>query len=303
MNPDRLRVLEKASVEARASRAPWHAHAKALIAAIDAADDQDEVAELLAASARASGLSLQILKRYISVLRRTRDAAALAALKVETLVSPVFNAQEVAVRLYERAPEQGLQSLKDLAERRVTLATLRERLADAPTIDSAGERARVAVQQAKSLKRDLMETALSTSAERIWGRGAKAQLRVRLLYFGMKGFEIIGADGSVVAGVDLLTPDMRQSRDYLANWISRPLTIAPFFEKFYLAFAPVASEDIVGRSIELLAWLQYDWIGVLTVDRDGNVTVAREPSGDPTPNLVNRYEALKRRFPASRRLG
>ncbi|WP_256807637.1 hypothetical protein [Bradyrhizobium sp. Bra64] len=303
MTPERLHALENAILEARTSRAPWYVHAKFLISALDAADDQDEEAELLAASRRASGLSIQILKRYISVLRRTRDAAAVAALKVENLLSPVFNAQEVAIRLFERAPEQGLQSLKDLAERRVTLVTLRERLADAPSIGSPGERSRLVMQQAKSLKRDLMESALSASAELIWGSGAKAQLRVRLLYFGIKGLEVIGADGSIVAGVDLLTPDIRQNRDYLANSISRPLTIAPFFQKFYLAFAPVASEDIVGRSIDLLKWLQYDWIGVLTVDRDGRVTVAREPSGDPTPNLVNRYEALKRKFAATRRPG
>jgi hypothetical protein len=301
--PDRDVALLAAVMTTQSTRAPWFELARVIIEGLDAAADGDESAEIIAAVARASGLSSRIIKRYVVLLRRTREIAALSMVGVESLLSPVFNAQEVAVRLHDRSPETGFESLKELAADGVTLAKLRMRLAEAPLGGiTPGERARIAMIRTRGMKRELMEQAIAAACEGLWGKGSFARRRPRLMYVGKNGMEVIGEDGSVVAGIDLMFPDVRLNRDYLDKAVAPALAIAPFFSEFFLAFAPVASDDTIGRAIALIDWLNYSWIGLLSIHQNGKVEVRRKPSGRPSPDMTLKYEALKRKFPASRRL-
>jgi hypothetical protein len=90
----------------------------------DAAADGDIAADMKAAAEDGTGLSGQILGRYVSLLSRIKRIAAEEGVAVESLLSPVFNAQEVAARLYDRAPGIGIESLLDIERVRSLCLTL-----------------------------------------------------------------------------------------------------------------------------------------------------------------------------------
>jgi hypothetical protein len=286
--------------------APWFRIASVLASVCEAADrgfDTDqEAGEIFAEASKAAGLSAQLLKRYVGVLRRTGSIADGAHLPIESLLSTMFNLQEVAVRLCERSPNEGIESLRDLAsgQSHYGLATFRKLLANAPAASGSAERMRRQIQGAKALGRSVTARAITEARVSLWGAGATVRPRPRLLYFGGSGLEVIGGDGSVVAGIDLMVPHPGENRDVLAARAATSLSLAPFFREFYLAFAPNAGDDAPARAEALLEWLGYSWIGVIVVAPEGRATVRRKAGGSPTPDLSGRYEALKRKFPGGR---
>lgn len=287
--------------------APWFKIASAIAAVCEAADrgpyypDQD-AGQIFAAASKAAGLSPQLLKRYVGVLRRTEAIAIGAYLSIESLLSTMFNLQEVAVRLCERSPDKGIESLKDLAagKSHYGLSTFRQLLANAPAAAGSAERMRREIQGAKAWGRSVTERAITEARESIWGAGATVRPRPRLRYFAGSGLEVIGGDGSVVAGIDLMVPHPGENRDVLEARAATSLSLAPFFREFHLAFAPNAGDDAPARAEALLDWLGYSWIGVIVVEPEGRATVRRKAGGTPTPDLSGRYEALKRKFPGGR---
>jgi hypothetical protein len=259
-----------------------------------------EATRIIAASAKATGLSPQVLKRYVAVLRRTEVIAEREGLPLESLLSSMFNVQEVAVRLCDRSPDEGLQSLKDVvAGRGYGLSTFRRLLAQAPMAVASPERARREIQRAKANGRDRAEAAIEAARETMWGDGAVVRRRPRLRYFGGVGLEVIGGNGDVVAGVELMVPHPGENREILASRAASSLALAPFFREFFLAFASAQGDDAAGRAVSLLEWLEYGWIGVIAVDSEGRAEVRRKPVGVPTPDMSGRYEALLRKFSAT----
>lgn len=303
MKSEHRKLFTREIQGAKATGAAWHVLARLMIRGFDSAEDDQEVSELRSAAKDVTGLSPQILKRYVALLRRTQKIAGKAGVETETLLSPVFNAQEVAARLYDRSPEAGIEALEQLKKGEVTLAQLRTRLAGTPaSAANPAEFARSAVVRTRTLNTDLIDRALKNSAEHLWGKESELKRRPRLMYFGKFGYEVIGDDGSVLAGVDVMFPDPRLNQDYLAGNVAPSLLLAPFFKKFYFAFAPTTDDGVVGRAEALLDWLGFGWVGIVKIQRDGSIDTVRKPVGSPVPDQTGKYEALKRKFPAGRNL-
>ncbi|MFX7844923.1 hypothetical protein ABTK14_21985, partial [Acinetobacter baumannii] len=81
---------------------------------------------------KATRLSPGVLRRYVLLLDRLRSIAAIEGLERDALLSPVFNAAEVAVRIYDRNATAGISSLRELKAGEVTLVQLRDRLTKVP---------------------------------------------------------------------------------------------------------------------------------------------------------------------------
>jgi hypothetical protein len=159
---------------------------------------------------------------------------------------------------------------------RVALRACNRRVNDAgnaPAPAGSAERIWREIQSAKASGRSLAERAISEARETLWGAGATVRPRPRLRYFSGSGLEVIGGDGSVVAGIDLMVPHPGENRDVLASRAATPLSLAPFFREFHLAFAPNAGDDAPDRAEALLEWPSYSWIGVIVVDQEGWATV------------------------------
>jgi len=163
-----------------------------------------------------------------------------------------------------------------------------------------------------------VESALREGGAAIFGAPYRTLRRPKLRFIGNAGHEVIAVDGSVLAGVDVLFPDDRLGHDALDRHLGRSLLLAPFFRKFYVAFPSSAEtddgpatwvgdssskgmfdRDMVSRTVELLDWLKYDWIGVLVAVDGKTLKEIRPSTGLPTPDMTARYEAYLRRYASS----
>jgi hypothetical protein len=297
---ERRERLKSAMTAAKSSGAPWFEYANIMIRASEGAEDDDEIMDLGVASQEAIGLSSQILKRFVELLRKTQKLAATSGNDLSAVLSPVFNSQEVAVRLYHRSPKVGLETLHQLVKGELTLKQIRTKLVEAPADLAKGEMARYAMSKSRGANMALIESSLEANAEQLWGPGSQLRKRLNLMYLSRNGYEIIGNDGSVVAGVDSHYHDPRLNRDSFSDNAAASLLLAPFFASFYFAFAPTADEGVVRRATALLDWFDYGWVGLLIIRRDGTIDRVRESRGSPKPNMTSRYEAFKRKFPAKK---
>jgi hypothetical protein len=286
---------------AKSAKAPWFETARILVAALDAARDESEGDALRAAAGRATGLSPQMLKRYVALLERMRTIAAEMGLSPDDLLSPVFNAQETAARIYARSPGEGADVMRRLAAGDITLARVRELQSRLAGPGAAHMSSRSAVRHARTVNAGLVERAFKDSLVELWGAGARLGRRPRLRYLGgSAGYEVVGGDGSVVAGIDVMFPDARLNRDYVEDNVGSSLLLSTFFAEFFLAFPPDADPDAISRTVELLEWFGCGWIGLTTCDGDGRLVVTRKPSGRPVPDRTARFDALKRKYRAAR---
>lgn len=287
--------------EAKAAKAPWFETARILASGLEGAADSSRADLLRATAARDTGLSPQMLKRYLALLGRMRIIAAEMNVPLEDLLSPVFNAQETAARIYARSRDEGADIMRRLAAGDVTLARVRELQSRLAGPGAAHISSRSAVRHARTVNAGLVERAFKDSLVDLWGAGARLGRRPRLRYLGGSvGYEVVGGDGSVVAGIDVMFPDARLNRDYVEDNVGNSLLLSTFFAEFFLAFPPDADPDAVSRTVELLEWFGCGWIGLTTCDGDGRLVVARKPSGRPVPDRTGRFDALKRKYRASR---
>lgn len=243
--------------------------------------------------ARAVGLGPPVLRRYLYLIARMREISRELGVAESELLSPVFNSQEVAARIYARSKDQGAKALRALASGQANLATLRETLAD---LTSPTDALRSSIAHLRKVAFEEIENALKSDATDIFGEGARFQRRPRLQFIGNVGYEVIGSDGSMVAGVDVMFPDERLGFDFVDRNLKGSLMLAQFFPMFYIAFPSLDNQQALDRSIEVLEWLRYDWIGVLRVSQSGQLDQVRIPTRGPTPDLSNRYEAYVRKF-------
>lgn len=291
-----LQALERELREARTSSEPWFDLVRRVDAALETADDGDQMQDVLAA-AEATGVSHLMWKRYRRALERTEEIARDAGVPAEALLSSHFAHQEVALRIHERSADEGLEILSSSARGDLRLAELRERLSRMPDSDPTdGEAARSAVVRAKSAGRGLVDRALKDSRERLFGAGSRIHRRPRLQYMSADGYEIIARDGSVAAGVDVTDVGVRTNRDRVAESISPSLLTSTFFPEFYLACLSPRDGGAAERTAEVLGWLRADWVGVVAVRADGSLEKVRNASGPPVPDRTDRYEAAKRLF-------
>ena len=288
--------------EARSAGEPWFRIAERLGDAFDAAGDGDIVADMKAAAEDGTGLSGQILGRYVSLLSRMKRIASEEGVAVESLLSPVFNAQEVAARLYERAPGIGLESLLDLAAGSVTLAILRKRLEDAPSgALRTPESARAAVARAKAENTELVERALKDSAPKLWGVGARIRQRPRLAVVSSVGYEVVGKGNSIIAGVDLLDIDVRMNDDRFSRNLFPSLLLSTFYPRFYVGCVSAPDRSAVIRALDAVEWLGLDGVGVLEIRSNGSVVELKASAGGPVPDRTAKYKELRIKYPGTKR--
>ncbi|MBU4459617.1 MAG: hypothetical protein KJ579_03530 [Verrucomicrobia bacterium] len=284
--------------EAREAKKPWFEIARLMSDEIGTPAEDGKAAHVISAAREATGLSPQILKRHLVLLARVRTIAAEMGVPEKEILSPLFNAQEIAVRLHKTIPKaEAADVLLRLARGELNLPRVRELQAQLAAPFARFDPNRVIARQRRSVNAGIVEIALMRSAPKLWGTGSTVTRRPQLLFVGGRpGYEVIGADGSVLAGIDVLFPDSEMNRDYLETNLGVSLLLAPFFSKFYLAMSPDADEDAAKRLLEVLDWFGYGWVGILAVEGEDGVSVSRAPEGEPSPDRTSKYESLKRKY-------
>ncbi len=293
-----------------AGKQPWFELARVMETAANPTDGEPvDVATL----ARSAGIAPVVAKRFIRLLKRMREISMEMNEQLGSLLSPSFNNQEMAARVYSRSKTLGDEVLRRLAKGRVTMSELREILNRTETPADVSLRSKIAA--ARTAGARTMESALREGGASIFGTPYRTLRRPKLRFIGNTGYEVIAVDGSISAGVDVLFPDVRLGHDALDRELGRSLLLAPFFRKFYVAFPSLAEtgdgpathvgdasskgafdRDMVSRAIELLDWLKYDWIGVLVALDDKTLKQMRPSAGPPLPDMTGRYGDYIRRY-------
>lgn len=301
--------LIAALAEAREAGKPWFELARIMEPALGDSPEQSAAAAVLG---RAAGIAPAVAKRYARLLARMREISLEMGLAEDRLLVPSFNSQEIAARIYRRDKLEGGDVLRRLAKGEITLPRLRE--IQSRDLASPNVSLRSAIAHRRTANASVVELALRNESARLFGEGCRTRRRPKLRFMGNTGHEVIGADGAILAGVDALFPDVRLGHDALERNLDRSLLLGQFFPKFYVAF-PASAEpgdgrtteverpsrslserDMVERTVDLLEWLRYDWIGVLVAIDERTLEVVRPSEGKPVPDMTGRYEAFVRKY-------
>lgn len=297
--------LRRCLSAARDGGQPWFVLGETFAQALAAVADAD-LAGLRKAASEATKLSAGVLRRYVVLLDRLRTIAEAEGMPRDALVSRVFNAAEVAARIYDLDRALGVKSLTELKAGEITLVQLRERLgvlsaaAEArqskPVRPSPESSARgMAVLRARELKRGFMLHALNEHAAPIWGSGTTVKRRPTSRFFtSHQGFEILTPDAERRAGLEMFILDGHEESElrYLEGVFPAYLTLATFYPKFYFLFSPSTPDPSVARAVDLLALFGANSIGVLRVVPDGRVETRVEPTTRPLPDRTADYKVL-----------
>ncbi|QOZ06669.1 hypothetical protein XH96_03400 [Bradyrhizobium sp. CCBAU 51765] len=292
---------------ARSRRRPWFEIAEILAEWLEAAPDGSAASRIRERAAEATELSQGVLRRYVSVLSKLRAIARKEGIDLEDLVSMDFNPSEVAVRIHDRNPAEGLKALQNLKAGAATLASLRERLATVP-VDAPGEgvaskgwhyhdssltklrTTHVFMEQALQRHSPLLtDPSMMLRARPPVGFAAGGHGSLEIAKRGALPFE-------VVAGVELLVyengPVRAVERDFPAFAL-----LATLYPRFDLVFSPTTDGGFVDAVRALIDAFRTRSIGIMQVTPDGALDTIVEPSGPPTPDRRSAYEKF---FPMRR---
>lgn len=308
-NAESLAEFRRAISAAKNGGQPWFVIAALLSGTLRETRERDH-AELRAEAAAATRLSPGVLRRYVLLLDRLRNIAELQGLEREAFLSPVFNAAEVAVRIYDRNAEEGLTALRELKAGDVTLVQLRERLSKVPVeLEGPAEadekfgremqmerndRIGRSVVQERHLKVSFMHQALEADRPTRWPNTAKIRRRPRSPFFtGHQGFEVVEDDpkGSVICGIEMFVLD-RDRSDYFDGVFAANLTLATFYDRFYFVFSPGTPAGYVSHAADLLRKFGAASVGILVVSETGAVGEMVKPQTSPVPNRVESYALM-----------
>ena len=243
---------------------PWHEIGAALRARPEIAYPRSW-RQLIDDVHRATGVSPVMLSRYVAVLKEL-ELIAPDPTELSSLVPGSFTGAEVAVRLYHRNREKGLQALKDLREGLTTIDKIRDDLAKEPSRRqgfSHPDRAKSAAG---------VETLLAMEAGRLFGAGSRVVGRTSVPYLCRHGFEVMSPDGNSFAGVDLYFPDTQDPLEPLA----RSILLSRYFPRFYVMLAPGFSEDDLGRAAAVLEAFAADSVGLLHMPDENSIRQHRK---------------------------
>lgn len=254
-----------------ADGAPWHQIGQALR---DRPEYFDAPAwrRLVSDIARESGYAPVMFPRYVALYNRI-TAIAGSSLEIASLLPPTFTGGEIAVRLYDRNQEKGLQALRNLRQRRTTIGKLRDDLSKEPLPEkrelrgSWNERAKVIANA---------EILLSRKAART---GNTVVRRQPLPHFSRTGFEVLSKEGRRLAGIDLYLPDLTQNltQDPLEP-IAKSVLLSLYFPRFHLMFAHGFSEEDLARAEALLNAFDAGSIGMIVMPNDNSIAEHRPAS-------------------------
>lgn len=274
---------------------PWYAHARSMSKVLDGAQAAEATGDSLLwedASA-AIGVSSLMLKRFVTGLRNIERIAAESKTPVDALLSPSFTAAELAVRLYGRNSEAGLNALTDLAAGRTTIEAVRTALDEAPAkADPAGERSVSLKQRGRLLQ--LCEDALAAQAEHLFGLGSTVRRRPALQLFRRIGFEVFDSAGGLAGGADLYTAESwTASRDALEG-LAQSVLLSFYLPSFLLLFGPGTTDETLTRADRALHTLNVPWIGIAAFEGDDEILPFRSRRGAPSPDRTDEYRQLRR---------
>jgi hypothetical protein len=233
-------------------------------------------------------LSNNLLGRYISVLRRLREIAELHDVPIERLLSPVFSATEIAVRIYDRTPNSGLDALYQLKERRTTLAKLRLKLEGIEATRSQAGLARA------GQKIEEYETALQSFVAREFGASATLTRRPALRPFARVGWIVLGKDRQTRCGIDLF--DQSSIKHLIESALPPAIVLSTFFQRFFMLFPDPRDEYTVKQAGQMLDFFRADSFGTLHLTSGGGVLNIRKSIGSPTPDRSSDYNSLESLF-------
>ena len=217
--------------------------------------------------------------------------SAVPLLDAPLVASPAAdNSVEMAVRIYDRAPERGLSALKDLAEGRIGAADVRRTLMEVTGREGRGPNLRQRQLRQAGLEVDAVEKALMRAAGGFFPKDSFPARRPLLRYLGRTGFEMLTAEGARFCGVEVFA--VFEAGDFEKRFAAAVLA-SSFFPKYYLAFSPSTPPEIVAQAVAALELFQCSWIGVLTVSTFLTLAVVRPSSGPPRPDRTAEYESLQ----------
>src|ERR1700676_303824 len=280
----------------RRVRAPWHSIARQMdeLIAATAGSGEARREQAFRVAKEATGLDRALLGRYLTTLRRVKSAAAALGIDPDGLLAVGLNALEMALRLYDRSPERGLESFQRLKSGRMSLKEVRHMLADAPqgkVGDDVAMRSRALRQRASEIQ--AVEAAIEQSVGTLFPKDSIVRRRRGLVYFHRVGIEVVRKDGTTICGVDIVAVDPDSNRDKLDAVLAPVILLSTFFPKFYLVFSPGSDPSAVDEAVEALDLIDARWVGVMKVSVGSEIEVVRKPVGVPVPDRTSRYESLK----------
>jgi hypothetical protein len=280
----------------RRVRAPWHSIARQMdeLIAATAGSGEARREQAFRVAKEATGLDRALLGRYLTTLRRVKSAAAALGIDPDGLLAVGLNALEMALRLYDRSPERGLESFQRLKSGRMSLKEVRHMLADAPqgkVGDDVAMRSRALRQRASEIQ--AVEAAIEQSVGTLFPKDSIVRRRRGLVYFHRVGIEVVRKDGTTICGVDIVAADPDSNRDKLDAVLAPVILLSTFFPKFYLVFSPGSDPSAVDEAVEALDLIDARWVGVMKVSVGSEIEVVRKPVGVPVPDRTSRYESLK----------
>jgi len=275
---------------------PWHALASILRRSLQGLDSEEQ-ARLWRLAARESRLSETMLRRYVLALERLSAIEVERKLQPGELRSGAFAPVEIALRLYSRDPEAGLNALEALKQRRVTLRDLRRELAETPS-DAADPVARSRSLRDRGVLVARAEGLVDAEAPGLFGAGATANRRPSARYLRRVGFEFRDAEHRILGGADLYLAESG-GRDNFES-LAQSVLLARYLPVFYVVVGPDLEQEEARRAAAALETLAATSIGVLHLRDEGSALLVRPAVPDPARDDPSRYRGLLKAFATGR---
>lgn len=291
MAKDRLTVSDRVKRELRGvPLTRWFIVAGLMRKALGSADAQSD--GVRSAAQEVTGLSWGVLTRYLNVLGRVERAASAANVTSDDLLSLGFNGVELAVRLFDRSAELGIEALRGLHDGTKTVADVREALA----LAAPGGAGADVVTRSRLLRRNAagiraVEEAAEAARGGLFPKDSIIRRRRGMRFFRRTGIEVLAQDGSPLQGLDVVA-DPSSTSDPLDAGLAQSVLLSTFFPRFYLAFPPAADAASIGRAVDVLDRLAVPWIGTLRATDDRRLQIVREPSARPVPDRSHLYRTI-----------
>jgi hypothetical protein len=266
---------------------PWHALAELLYARISESPSPSKTAEIKSIACDASGYSVGLLNRYVATYARAKLIAEATNRPPASLLSSVFNGVEAAVKLYDLDPERGLEALLHLNEGKTTLAAIKSKLTEAK--ESSATRAGLvsltgAPRRLSTIERQRRQASMVQSLQKGWaplsGRCEKIDWRTADKLLACEGFYRVECsdDKGRYRAIEAIVVGPETDFNYVDTLIPASILRSTFFKDYYLAFWTQEADAHAARAVRLLKWLEVRSIEVVTVEKNGLVTMHPPPT-------------------------
>jgi hypothetical protein len=264
--------VRKGLKDARASGQPWHVLAGILRRGLNSPESGTH-SNIWRLAARETGLSEVMLRRYLLALERLEAIERDRGMPPGHLLSGGFAPIELTLRLHSRDPQQGLEALEELKQRKITLRDVRTRLEKTDGSGSDGTAARGAALRDRGVLVGRCEGLVSAESAGLFGEGTATSRRSSARYLRRVGFEFRNEVGRILGGADLYLSESG-GRDPLET-LAQSVVLAAHLPAFYLIVGPDLDEEDAERAVAVLDVLGGRPIGVLLLRDDPPAVLVR----------------------------